>query len=233
MKNVKLSDKTQLILYSSLAAVMFLIAALVPLKFRGQAAEPVRELSPGERAAIFSVYWNTADSERAQLREDLTPDKEELAACTAKMEEIVSRCLLDRQDWQTETEGSEYFSLVSESGTVKVCRKWLQCQGDWRNWVDVCFDMDSGQIYYLYTSSECVANSARYTKALPKAPDAESVAGSFAESQGFELLYLDWTGEAADAAAAVYTSGASALRMSVSCIYYPATLIDVLIRCDM
>ena len=115
----------------------------------------------------------------------------------------------------------------------KFLRKWVEWQGDWRNWLDVCFDADSGELYYLYLSSECLSSYSDYIGAVPAQFGAAYVAEILADEMDYELLYLDVPDDDANSIIASYLCGGSALRLRISCIYHESVLMDVKVCCEM
>lgn len=233
-KRLKLKDfddKTKLLISVFTTAAVFVVCALIPL-FVKVREEATPGLSYGERAAVFSAYWNDKDP-NVKMRSVTSPGKSAENFSSGRAQQLLQECFIDRQELQLDTQGSEFFTLTYEDKTVNICRKWEQCQGDWRNWIDMCFDADSGEVYYLYISCECLKNSTLYRGLLSDEVDTEYVAGKLGEKSGYELLYLDWSGNSEDNGTALYMKGSDALRFRVSCIYYDATLIDIKICCDI
>lgn len=224
-----MNDKMKLMTFGSAAALCFLLAALMPLLFmnRGSAKE---SLSEGERAAIFAAYWGGEQESVTAERID-QPAKRDVESCEKRLGEIVDKCTFDLVPGETQSSGSEYLTLTSGEDEMRICRIWRQRQGDWRNWLDVCFDMDTGELYYLYLSSECLKNQSAYADVLPAELSASFVADYIDGMGGYELINLDWTGSANDEATAIYTVGGSAVVMKISCIYYKSTLVDIKLTC--
>lgn len=158
-------ERSRLIAAATLTGAVLLFAMLFPLLFRQSAApQPERGRTLLDvRADLFAQYWNAGDA-AAALRVELTapPDAQTAKRCEARMAEIVGACIVDRALENTVPTGQDYFSLSDGTHSVNICRMWLERKGDWRNWLDVCFDADSGEVYYLYLSCECLENHARY-----------------------------------------------------------------------
>ena len=151
----------QLLVYGGAALLVFLLSALLPLLFRKAPEEVLSPLNRSERAALFSAYWNGGDE---SIKEPLTPSAETETRCRERMRQLTDICFQDEQDWTVESEGSEYFTLSGEGGEARLCRSWLQCQGDWRNWLDVCFDAESGELYFSKTLEQHRRAVENYTK---------------------------------------------------------------------
>lgn len=226
-----MNDKTKLIIYGGVTAAVFVVCALVPLLFRGGEAGPmVTGLSAGERAEIFDAYWNDGGAD-CRVSTINRPDSGALELCSVRMEQISSACLVDKSEGQLKSEGSEYISVVRGEEEIRLCRMWLEVHGDWRSWLDVCFDMDNGDVYYFYLSAECVSNPGKYSELLPEAMDAQSIAGHLAQQRDYELMHLNMEPGDSDAVTAIYTGDGSAICMRISCVCYRTVLIDVKICC--
>ena len=219
--------------YAVAAAAVFLLAALLPLAFRAGGGEVAEsgEFDAGARAAVFSAYWN--DSARGcTVRNMSGPEKKDIDKCTQRMSEIVDMCVIDLQRGSANSAGSEYISVTNdEEKTIRICRMWMEFQGDWNNWIDVCFDMDTGEVYYLYVSSKCISNAENYIDALPDGFNTQTAAEQIAHERGSELVKVVWSGKTGDTATAVYLDGGSAVCMELTCTYYQASLLDVKLCC--
>ncbi|MCM1148958.1 MAG: hypothetical protein NC319_02570 [Butyricicoccus sp.] len=221
----------KLIIYGGVTAAVFVVSALVPLLFRGgETAGPESTgLSAGDRAGIFAAYWNGV-GEGFQVGQIGEPKNDELERCSARMDEISLMCLVDRSSGDVRSEGSEYVSVSRGEEEIRLCRMWLEVQGDWRSWLDVCFDMDTGDVYYFYLSADCLTNPGKYLTLIPDGMDADRIAAHLSQERGYELLHLSRDG-ADEAVTAIYNAEGSAVCMSISCVCYTPALIDVKICC--
>ncbi len=226
-----MNDKMKLVIYGGVTAAVFVVSALVPLLFRGgEVKARGAGLSPGARAEIFDAYWNGGGEDcRVSLIDD--PDGSALELCSARMNQISLLCLADKSSGQVKSEGSEYILVGRGGDEIRLCRMWMELQSDWRTWLDVCFDMDNGDVYYFYLSAECVSNPYKYYELIPDGMDAGSIAEHIAQQRGYELTHLNWEGDSNASATAIYTSNGSAVCMSISCSCYKTALIDVKICC--
>lgn len=226
-----MNDRVKLFIYGGVTAAVFVVAALVPLLFRGGGETPSETgLSPGARAEIFAAYWNAGGGDcRVSLIGK--PGGDELERCSTRMNQISMLCLADKNTGQVKSEGSEYISVGMGDDEIRLCRAWMELQSDWRTWLDVCFDMDSGDVYYFYLSAECVSNREKYSGLIPDDMDAESIAELLAQQRDYELMHLNWEGGDSNSATAIYTAEGSAVCMSISSTYYKTALIDVRICC--
>ena len=218
--------------YAVAAAVVFLLAALLPLAFRtGSVETQSEECGPGDRAAIFSAFWNDG-GRGCTVRSIPGPEKKDIDACTQRMSEIVDGCIIDTQRAAANSAGSEYVSVTNDMGTIRTCRMWMESQGDWNNWIDVCFDMDTGEVYYLYVSSKCIGNGEIYIDALPEGFNTQTAAELIADEWGCELVKVVWSGKTGDTATAVFLNGGSAVCIELTCTYYQSSLLYVKLCCD-
>ncbi len=226
-----MNDRMKLIIYGGVTAAVFVVSALVPLLFRGgEAARPQKDgLSAGDRAAVFAAYWNGPD-EDCQVSIIGEPKKDELERCSARMDEISLMCLADKSSGDVKSEGSEYVSVSRGGDEIRLCRMWLEVQDDWRSWLDVCFDMDTGDVYYFYLSADCLTNPGKYLTLIPDGMDADRIAAHLAREKGYELLHLS-RDDADEVVTAIYNAEGSAVCMSISCVCYKSALIDVKICC--
>ena len=154
------------------------------------------------------------------------PSQETTRACAAVMRRLVEECVNDRQLSYEAPDGSEYTLITDENGAqVRLCRMWLEARGDWQNWLDACFDADSGELYYLYLSRECLRNQNQYSGM--GGLNARDVADSLAEGYGWTLRWLD---EGKEGAAALFTTENGTACYQIDCRSYD-TLIDVKLCC--
>lgn len=219
-------EKGRLILFAGICGALLIAAMLLPLAFRRTPDAPQSaDFTAEDRAALFVTYWY--DGAEGQTVEKMDEPGERLGAfCTARMTEIVSRCLTDRGLGDTTPTGSEYASVTGERGTVRLCRMWLQARGDWQNWLDVCFDADSGDVYYLYVSRECLTNLNLYTGA--EHPEGREIAEGLAGEFGGALRY--YLADGSGGGTAILSVDGSTLCYEIGCVAYDA-LIDVRINC--
>lgn len=206
---------------------LLIVAMLLPLAFRAPAGEPAAgKLTLDEKTAIFVDWWYD-DGEMDVSVEHVESDEDDAAGfCEERMEELAARCIDDRGFRMEEAEvfGEERVDLRSEDGALRLCRMWIQARGDWQNWLDVCFDADTGMIYYLYLSRECQNDPDLYALAPEERPTAESVAKGLARASDGDLRrFLD---DGDSGGAALITCDDGSLCYTISCVYYDA-LIDI------
>ncbi len=218
------SEKTKLLIYLVVASLVFIIACILPLAFKGD-----RLISPdfktGERAAMF-VRYNSSDTS-VRYKVITEPDSSLEKLCQSRFDEIVSGCMIDSSSRSTLTEGSQYVTLTDGENTMQLCRMWLQDEGDWTNWIDVYMDAETGFIYYIYLSSICVNNIANYTDAIEGELSAKTLASSIAKETGYDLKVVNWSGKTEDSATAYTVKNGDALVWTIYCSYHPAFMLDI------
>lgn len=224
----KLAARKPLLALAALG-IVFVLAALIPLAFiNNNAAE---ELNYALRAALFTEYWSSSE-EGYTVQKITEPTAQELAFCTQRFGELVSDCRVDKaENTEIKMEGSEYVELRSTAALLRLCRKWIQYSGDWNSWLDVCFDMQTGEVFYLYSNGECIFNSGEYTDTSPGSADVQALAQTLASEMGMELYYFDEAGEDTASSTAVYLCQNTPLKIELSLVYYEGRLFDVKIVC--
>ena len=189
-------ERSRLIILASVCGVLLLTALLLPLAFRtdgGDAPETIVSGAPGaeERARLFVTYWYGDEAERGGLTVT-RPEEDDVVMtsfCAETMRYLTDYCVNDKGLRDYSPTGSEYTTLTAKSGaSVTLCRTWMQAQGDWQNWLDVCFDAESGVVYYLYLNRECLTNLSQYSTA--RRESAEGYAQWLAGLSGGRLRYF-------------------------------------------
>lgn len=223
-------DERKKLVTAGLACAVGLIAALLlPLAFRAAPGEEKAEendrFTLDDKAALFSVWWYEGDTLAPEVEHIEPGDSAAAAFCAERMEELTEKCIDDAAFRREEAEdsGEEYVNIKGEDGTLRLCRMWLRARGDWQNWLDVCFDADTGMIYYLYLRRECLDNRSLYARAPEDRPTAESVATGLAREYDGELRrFLD---NGAGGTALILCDGGS-LCYTIGCVYSD-TLVDI------
>ena len=225
-EGLRWNDRTKLLVSAVATGAVVLFAILFPLTFRQSGAQTVPAAATlEERTALFTEYWNAGDgAEGISVTKEETPEQERTELCAARMQGIIAACIADENLADASPTGSEYTSVSDGVTQVNVCRMWMERSGDWKNWLDVCFDADTGEIYYLYLSCECLSNAERY--ALPM--DTQRAAEKLAALQDGTLRYLG-PGEAGGQTA-VIAAPCGTIIYTVDCTAYD-TLVDVKINC--
>lgn len=226
----RLTAKKHVVALAALALV-FALAALLPLNFVDNQSAGEKTDSYVARAALFAEYWSGEEGDY-EIEKITEPSDVQLDFCSSRFDELVERCKVDRaKDTETKMEGSEYVIVRSNGVSIQLCRKWLQYSGDWNSWLDVCFDMNTGEVFYLYTNGECIYNSSEYSNVAPGSADAEELARLIADEMDFQLYYFDESLEPGASSTAVYLCDGSPLKLRLSVVYYEGRLFDVKIVC--
>ena len=224
-------ERTQLLLSVAGVAVVVIAALLLPRAFRasGGGDAPAEEMTLEERTQLFSLYWNRGaeDNGLTVTKPDPVPRRMK-DTCETVMHTLIARSIDDQGLDDLTPTGSEYTVVTDGDGReLHLCRMWLEKRGDWQNWLDVCFDADTGELYYYYLSRECLTNRRLYRR--EEIPDAKVLAEKLAEEKGWTLRYLT---EGADGtAAAVCSTPGGTVCFEISCRWYDA-LVDVKLCCQ-
>ena len=220
------------LLISLCAMALIVIAAmLLPLAFRSAPAgeSPADGMTLEERSGMFADYWTRGAEAGGYTvtRPDPVPRKTK-ETCETVMRTIIARSINDQGLSDLTPTGSEYTVVTDGAGReMRLCRMWLEKRGDWQNWLDVCFDADTGELYYYYVSRECLTNRQLYQQE-GETPDAESLAEALAADYGWTLRYL--AAESDGTATALYSSAGGTLCYGISCRVYDV-LIDIKLSC--
>ena len=224
------SDRTKLFVSIGAVVLVLIVAMLLPLAFRTDPAadKPPAALTLEERSLMFAAYWNEGAETGGFTVEKPDPVPRRMKeTCETVMRTTVARSIDDRALKDLTPTGSEYTIVSDPSGReIRLCRMWLERRGDWQNWLDVCMDADSGELYYFYLSRECLTNRKNYP--MEDRADAAQIADLLASENGWTLRYLADEGDSG--AAAVYSTPGGTVCFTISCRVYDA-LIDVKISC--
>ena len=224
-------DETQKLRLGGAAVGLLLLGAiLIPLAFRTLPEEPEETESPQENggaAAVFAEYWNMGQEDSGITVEKPTPSEKTVKFCEAQMRTLTDLCIDDRALDDPTPTGSEYTVLRSPDGTeVPLCRMWLEARGDWQNWLDVCFDAATGELYYLYLSRECLTNQKKYP--LNSSVSAEEIADRLAQAYDWTLRFIG--GDREKSAIAVLDRDGETVCFQIDCKNFD-TLTDIKICC--
>ncbi len=221
-------DRAKMYVSICAAALVVVAAMLIPLAFRTNPGgeDAPAALSLEERSQMFADYWTAGAEEGGFTVEKPDPVPRKMKeTCETVMRTIIARSIDDHGLSDPAPTGSEYTVITDEDGReLKLCRMWLERRGDWQNWLDVCMDAESGEIYYFYLSRECLTNRKNYTI---ERMDAAQIAELLATENGWSLRYV---ADEDGAAAAVFSTPGGTLCFEISCRIYDA-LIDVRLAC--
>lgn len=220
----RLNEKTKLTVYIVAAVTVFIFCALIPLAFRGEIITD-GIFDTGERAVVFSKY--IAGDSSVKMKVDDKPDKAEIKYCESVFEDLYDLSVADQAVEKTITEGYQFMTLSDGDNSLRLCRMWVQDQGDWTNWLDVYIDVDTGFVYYLYISSICLYNPDRYYSSFDSSFNTKNVADIIAKETGFNLKVLNWSGQNEDTGTAYTAFNGESLIWSINCSVYPSSMVDI------
>ena len=219
-----LSEKTKLIIYASSAAAVFVFCCLFPLAFRGEIVTDGL-FDTAARAEMFSRYMEKDGEIRIKL--DEKPEKVDQKFCDKIFDDIYGQCILDKKSGKVMDEGQEFINITDGKNSMRLCRMWVQDQGDWNDWLDIYIDVDTGFIYYLYVSSVCISNSSQYLDSVPADTGSKSIADIICAKTGFAAEAFNWSGKPEDTATVITYSAGDAIIWKINCIVYPSSMIDI------
>ena len=227
---IQWNEQTKLFAAVGLCVAMLAVAALLPLAFRslpenGASEEEAEGNTALElKSALFVDFWN-GGGEDVGIEKIEHPGTKTVAFCRETMDGLAAEYIDDRGLNALTPTGSEY-TLVSRGRTeLHLCRMWLQARGDWQNWMDVCFDSETGELYYFYVSRECLTNGSLYDI---KKPSVRETADWLAERWNCTVRYVQ--PDAGGKGTAILNAGSGTIGFEISCISYDA-LVDIRISC--
>ncbi|MBR1659937.1 MAG: hypothetical protein IJ705_06430 [Oscillospiraceae bacterium] len=230
-KKPSLTERGRFIALAGSCAALLLVALLLPLAFR-RAPEPApagenEDPDQAAKAAVFVDYWYDGGDPVTIEKLD-HPASRTVSFCQKRMDALVGRYINDLSLGETQAQGSEYTVVTQGKTELRLCRMWLQVQGDWQNWMDVCMDAETGDLYYLYVSRECLTNRSLYTVPAAEKPTVEHLADWLASAWNSRLRHIqrDEMGKGT----AVLSTEDGTLAFEISCITYDA-LVDIKISC--
>lgn len=221
-----LTERAKLVTSVALAAALLLAAMLVPLAFRTDAPAAAEPGTGDGRAALFQRYFSGDTDVSAERIE--TPDAELTAACETRMHTLAARCIDDREVSLDGPYSSEFTLLTDGTTTLRLCRMWLEQRGDWQNWLDVFFDMETGRVYRLYLSRERLSHAERYPVTEESRPGLAYTAEALANELGGTLRLLREMSE--HRALATIAAPQGTALYDIACVSYE-NLIDLTIDC--
>ena len=224
------SERTRLFASIALVAVAVITAMLLPLAFRSAPAGEISAdgLTLEQRCLLFADYWAAGGEGSYTVTKPDPVPRTMRERCETVMRTVIARSIDDAGLTDFSPTGSEYTTVTDSAGReLRLCRMWLERRGDWQNWLDVCFDADTGELYYYYLSRECLTNRQNYPSPSEGA-DATQIAEMLAADNGWTLRYIAREGDSG--ATAIFGSGGGTLCYQISCRMYDS-LIDIKLTC--
>ncbi len=216
-----MKEKTKVILSVSFAAAVLLAAMLLPLAFRPDSEGGA--LSAQQRTEMFLSCWED-DSEGLEVIKLSDTQRDDEQRCLESFSRLAGMYLPDRAIEHTTPTGSEYVVLRGKTGELKLCRMWLSEKGDWQNWIDMYINAETGELYYLYASCQCLKHGRDYADAFDGGLSAEKAA-EIAADYGGESLKL--SAEGGDAYRAFFLKDGDIICREARCEYYAGTVLEL------
>lgn len=212
-------------------AALFVFAATLPMAFRGEVDETRPAASFAECANLFAQYWSGKESGyTVSVLEEIS--QEDSQYCSEYFDWFVKTSFVDRQEGLVDESdtGSSYLIVDDSHTQLRICRMWMRTAGDWSNWIEVQFDMDTGFVYYFYFSSLCLNDGENYRSTRYSGISGESIAGEIAQGAGYELRFLDI---ATPLTQAHFFNGGEYFCTDIIYSYAAGKMIDVKITCTL
>lgn len=222
-----MNEKQKFMLYASACFVLLIMAVLLPLAFR---TAPAPDASEPEAAQtrVFLEFWSGEDSHVASKVID-DADEQLRNRCLDRFREISSAYLPDRELSFSAPDGLEITELRSGSEQFRICRIWVNARGDWQNWIDACFDADTGRIFYFYSDAACLAHPGSYgTISVPT--DTAAAAETLADLNGDSIQYFFSVDS--ETAHGIFALSDGSISYAFSLNYRPGTLLQVSLVCE-
>ena len=216
--------RTKIISAVLILLVLFAACALLPLSFGG-ASDSVQEAPPSiaRSAELFARYWSDS-GENYEISATETVSAQDESLCREYMQGIVSDAFIDEGEQEMVSEGIEFFVLRDEEIEIRLCRAWLETKGDWKNWIDVIFDMDTGFVYYYYFSSGILSGGEKYLYTEYSQMDSETIARRIANETGYALRFTKETTNA-------FIKDGEVFCVQILYTHARGSLIDITITC--
>ncbi len=152
--------------------VVLIICAVLPAFFMpGNEVypTPAPDFDVDYRANMYS-RGVAGELERTEL-DSSAVDAGKQQACREVMDTVISGLVADTSYAETlVSTGTNLFSLTDEYGhSINVMEYYREWAGDWKNWFIIQMDLDTGEIYHVYTSSSCERNHENYYGAIVNA----------------------------------------------------------------
>lgn len=222
LRNLRGNSKAQIALCGIGVALVFLVAALLPLLVQDKAAvEDDVELGMRQRGAVYLRYAAGSSGCSVDTRTGEELMEVDTALAETFLAELKETFVVDREVASVASEGREYLTITAGGDTIHVYHYYLEWTGDWSNWMEAFIDADNGDLYYLYVSSQRRANVDYSGIRMDNVSNAKRL-GSLMD---FEMV--SFTDDGANEATAVYLTERSAAKYTLSCIYHVNNLLDI------
>ena len=213
----------------SITALVLLLAMWVPSLFAPNVKD--EPLTNAERVSMFCDYFNKRDP-GMQVSEQSVPVSSlssylgnSVTILDTMIEPMISALLLEPGSAADGNRRAILCEITDDYGRAsRVLRLFSEWEIDWHNWLDLCIDIDTGELYYMYISSRCLNNRENYTADRIDRPSTPAEAVTlWSTFTGQQSVSLDWSGTIGDTAFAVFSSDSEQIEYVVDCKFYPYT----------
>lgn len=177
-----------------------------------------------DRALCYSMY--TA----SELPYTKTGELEISERAADVLGELSQLLRLDYGEKETLLSSGVEYTLIEygENGeTMRLVEHYVEWLADWRNWMVIVMDADTGLPYHAYTSSEYLLDRRDYVEAGELPDNLEDLLARFGEITGLRLVDF-WEVDAAENLfAAELSDGESSICYDINFLYARASLVDV------
>ncbi len=188
-------------------------------------------LSESEHRRLWCSYRFGTEEEgyRTVQMNAETIEGEKINASLDALEELIRSFQIDgAENIEIAATGQEYILYSDPDGRcILMLHYYRQWTGDWRNWMELYLDVDTLEVYYIYTSSACLQNNDQYIGVVDTDMDVGDAVTAFGELFDMEPKSLSWSGDPEDYATAQYVSGDDVLTARVDWKYAEKYLYDI------
>lgn len=231
------------ILFTS--AIIFTAVYMPKLFAETESLENIRIESRAERAALALRYIDRPESsggadkleieilDGRKLKEQMSEDV--LEEILQKFDMLTSDFLAQPIDWSVYYEDIDIDGSLRKKDLVvirddqgksfRILRFLLGWDTDWKNWIQVVFDADTGEIYFFYSSALCNKNHADYENLILPV-DPVQVAEALKPCLGFDKYSIYWNGDIEEFAEITFENNSERVIYSIKCNYVPSSLFD-------
>lgn len=222
------TGRISLVLLALLTALAVTFGALAPgwlLSVGGSFLQrdelPLLESTAARRECWFA--WQAGKKDANSYDSGISQRDEQ--KMTRMTQEVLDEFSVDQGAEATEASGAQCVSICLNGGRIRVWHYYRQWRGDWRNWMEMYIDVDTGEVYYFYLSSGCENKTDAYT-AMENTHSATELAAVWLKKWGLTVEDITEEDDDGQTVLAHCDDGESSANYSVTWKYYPGSLLD-------